>query len=218
MDSSEVRRAGRPRTSVLDRERILVAALRLLNSVGPEKFSMAALAGELGVKPPALYHHVKNKQALLVGMREVVNESIDVSGFGSLSWREAVERWARSYRAAFSAHPNAIALLATEPITGATRTLAMYECVVQGFLAAGWEASAVMGDMVALESFILGSALDVVAPDDMFDPGDAAAQTPGLAGVLAAQSALEGSRANHSFEVGLAIMIDGLARRNGVGM
>lgn len=178
---------------------------------------MSALAGELGVKPPALYHHVKNKQALLVGMREVVNSSIDVSGFGALPWRAAVERWARSYRAAFSAHPNAIALLATEPITGSTRTLAMYECVVQGFLAAGWDPAQVMGDMVALESFILGSALDVVAPVDMFEPGDDAPQTPGLVQVLAASAAGGDSRADAAFGVGLGIVIEGLARRRGLG-
>lgn len=217
MDSSEVRRAGRPRKSVLDREKILGAALKLLNSVGPEKFSMAALAVELGVKPPALYHHVKNKQALLVGMREVVSDSIDVSGFGVLHWREALERWARSYRVAFSAHPNAIALLATEPITGATRTLGMYESVVQGLLAAGWEVSEVMGSMVALESFILGSALDLIAPVDMFDPGEAAVQTPGLSMVLEAQSASDSSRADEAFELGLRIMVEGLGRLHGRG-
>ncbi|MFI8414440.1 TetR/AcrR family transcriptional regulator C-terminal domain-containing protein [Paeniglutamicibacter gangotriensis] len=217
MDSSEMRRAGRPRSSVLDREKILRAALRLLNSVGPERFSMAALAGELGVKPPALYHYVKNKQALLVGMREVVSVSIDVSGFGILPWKEAVGQWARSYRDAFAAHPNAIALLATEPIAGATNTLAMYECAVQGFLAAGWEPGRVMSDIVALESFILGSALDVVAPDDMFDPGEDAAQVPGFVKVLAAQRSLDGSRADRAFDVGLGIMLDGLAVRNGSG-
>ncbi|WP_286166897.1 TetR/AcrR family transcriptional regulator C-terminal domain-containing protein [Arthrobacter sp. AQ5-05] len=217
MDLSEIRRAGRPRKSVLDREKILGAALELLNSVGPERFSMAALAGELGVKPPALYHYVKNKQALLVGMREVVSDSIDVSGFGVLPWREAVGRWARSYRDAFAAHPNAIALLATEPIAGAARTLAMYECVVQGFLAAGWEPGRVMSDIVALESFILGSALDMVAPDDMFDPGEDAPQTPGLVEVLAAQAPLGGSRADKAFGVGLDIMIDGLALTGGSG-
>ncbi len=176
---------------------------------------MAALAGELGVKPPALYHYVKNKQALLVGMREVVSDSIDVSGFGILPWKDAVRRWARSYRDAFAAHPNAIALLATEPIAGATGALAMYERVVQGFLAAGWEPGRVMSGIVALESFILGSALDVVAPDDMFDPGEDAAQTPGFVEVLAAQASLGGSRADRAFDVGLDIMIDGLALRHG---
>ena len=210
-----MRRVGRPRESVLDREKILRAALKLLNSVGPDKFSMAALAGELGVKPPALYHHVRNKQALFVGMREVVNDGIDTSGFGAEPWAVAVERWARSYRKAFSAHPNAIALLATEPITGSTNTLLMYERVIQGFLAAGWEESRVMGDMVALESFILGSALDAVAPDDMFEPGEASEQTPGLVAVLG-ELGPKGSRADDAFEVGLEIFIAGLARKNGV--
>lgn len=177
---------------------------------------MAALAGELGVKPPALYHYVKNKQALLVGMREVVSDSIDTSGFGVEPWAVAVDRWARSYRRAFSSHPNAIALLATEPITGATRTLQMYERVIQGFLGAGWPASRVMGDLVALESLILGAALDAVAPEDMFDPGEAAGEVPGLVGVLACRAVSGGSRADASFEVGLEVMIEGLARRRGL--
>lgn len=209
-----MRRVGRPVKSVLSREKILHTALELLNTLGPAKFSMSALAAELGVKPPALYHYVKNKQALLGGMREMVSGDLDTSGFAQESWKVAIERWARSYRTAFAAQPNAVALLATEPITGATRTLLMYEQVIQGFLAAGWEAAWVMEDLTALESFILGSALDAVAPEDMFDPGEDAVHTPSLLKVLQSSSSEAKTRADTAFESGLKLMIEGLLAKH----
>lgn len=204
------RRVGRPSTSVLDRERILKAALDLLNSTGPEKFTMSALAADLGVKTPALYHYVKNKAALLIGMREHISNRIDTSGFHGKPWDEAVVQWARSYRSAFAAHPNVIALLATEPIAGAHRTLAMYEEVVQGFLAAGWRPDKVMNHVVVLESFILGSSLDAVAPAGIYDPGDDGQELPGLREALRCRVVDKGGPASTAFEEGLAVLVQGL--------
>src|SRR5690606_33607761 len=109
---------------------------------------------------------------LIAGIRELVSDRIDVSGFGTLPWDAAVDRWARSYREAFARHPPTIALLAVRPIAGATRTNRMYDDVCGGLVAAGWPEHEVLTVIVALESFILGAALDHSAPDDMLDIGD----------------------------------------------
>lgn len=50
----------------LSPERIVETAQRLLVEYGLQDVSMRRLAGELGVRPGALYYHVPNKQSLLV--------------------------------------------------------------------------------------------------------------------------------------------------------
>jgi len=207
------RRAGRPAKNVLSRDLILATAITVLNRTGPEDFTMAALAKELGVKTPALYHHVGGKNDILAGMRQFVTAGIDYGVFKTLPWDEATVIWARSYRAAFAAHPYAISLLATVPVTGAHPTLVMYEEVSKGFRAAGWPEAKIVSAMVALENFILGSALDAVAPPDMMEPGDFAPDVPVYTNALRAGEGADPqlSRADQAFELGLAALVAGLA-------
>src|SRR3954447_21829659 len=98
MSTSRSGKVGRPSEGVLTRDLILLTALKVLNRTGPDKFTMAALAAELGVQPPALYHHVGGRSDILAGMREYVTDGIDSSVFGTLPWHEAVVAWARSCR------------------------------------------------------------------------------------------------------------------------
>src|SRR4051794_39100899 len=49
----------------LRRQDIARAGLRLLNEVGLNGLTLRLIAEELGVKAPALYWHMKNKQELL---------------------------------------------------------------------------------------------------------------------------------------------------------
>ncbi|KAB8182473.1 TetR/AcrR family transcriptional regulator [Microbispora catharanthi] len=210
------RRVGRPVKPVLSREAIARAALTLIDDAGAEGFSMAALAERLGVRPSSLYNHVSGKDDILAAVREIVSDAIDASMFAELPWDEALVRWAHGYRDAFAAHPPAISLLATLPITGALRTLRMYEEVVAGLRRGGWPEAMVIPVMVAVESFILGSALDLVAPPDMFDAGPLAAQVPVFAATVRARddAATSSGRppADLSFEVGLAAIVEGLRR------
>lgn len=218
MSNTLQRKAGRPNKSVLSRELILAAALEVLERTGPDDFTMAALAADLGVKTPALYHHVGGKKDVLAGMREVISDRIDTSAFGARPWPEAVSRWARSYRAAFAAHPYAIALLATLPVTGAHRTLSMYEAVARGFRDGGWPEQLVVNNIVALENFILGSALDAVAPADMLEPGDFAGEVPVLNAALRARDRTNSfaPAADQAFELGLEAIVSGMDARRSV--
>lgn len=218
MSNTLQRKAGRPNKSVLSRELILAAALEVLERTGPDDFTMAALAADLGVKTPALYHHVGGKKDVLAGMREVISDRIDTSAFGARPWPEAVSRWARSYRAAFAAHPYAIALLATLPVTGAHRTLSMYEAVARGFRDGGWPEQLVVNNIVALENFILGSALDAVAPADMLEPGDFAGEVPVFNAALRARDRSNSfaPAADQAFELGLEAIVSGMDARRSV--
>ena len=47
----------------IEREKILDAALMLINEVGLDKFTTRRLAERLGVQQPALYWHFRSKSA-----------------------------------------------------------------------------------------------------------------------------------------------------------
>jgi AcrR family transcriptional regulator len=61
-------RIGRPPST--SREQILEAARQILDRDGREKLTIRRLAAELGVGPTTLYHHVRDKDDLLVQLLE----------------------------------------------------------------------------------------------------------------------------------------------------
>jgi len=210
VSESPKRRAGRPSAPVLSRELIVATALRLLTERGETGAGMRDIARELGVHPSALYNHVDGQEDLLGGVRELVSDAIDVSGFGDEPWDVALERWARSYRDAFAAHPPTIGLLAVLPLTHAARTVQMYERVCAGMMDAGWDADRTLSVIVAMENFILGSALDRSAPPDMLDPREEEAPSLRTAFDERSRRLAGTSPADDAFEIGLRAIITGL--------
>lgn len=205
------RRAGRPRTNVLSRDLIMQTSLRLITERGEAGASMRDISRELGVQPSALYNHVTGYEEVIGGVRELVSARIDTSGFGTEPWDVALERWARSYRLAFAAHPPTIALLAVKPLAEYSRVSAMYDTVCAGLTDAGWPQERVLSVVVALECFILGAALDRAAPSDVLGPG-ANASTPHFLTAYEGRAAALGaaSPADAAFEIGLELMLTGL--------
>ncbi|TLS43706.1 TetR/AcrR family transcriptional regulator [Streptomyces montanus] len=198
---------GRPRTPLLDRRRIGAAALRLADENGA--LTIPALARALGVAPSALYHHVSGRDEIISLMRE---ELVLTTGAGqdaqiwSQPWEQALDSWARTYLSAFAAHPGAVPLLATAPLAEPFMH-AMYENAAELLLTAGFAEDQVMPLITALENFILGSALDLVAPPVMVS--DVARETaPHLSAVLDHTPA-DRSRATNAFDVGLRALLAG---------
>lgn len=187
---------GRPRKPLLDRERITTVALELVDERG--EFSVPQIAKRLGVQTASVYHHVDGRDGIVELLRERVSDGIDGSTLGLEPWDAALAAWARSYRAAFAAHPRAIPMLMTSPVR-APKVLAQYEAAVTLLLAVGFANDDVMTVIVALENLVLGSALDLAAPDTMWElPDDTT--TPRLAEALAAVGP---SRANAAFDLAL---------------
>ncbi|KSU69638.1 transcriptional regulator, TetR family [Pseudarthrobacter enclensis] len=206
------RRAGRPSSAVLDKAGITAAALELVSRKGYDGLTMAALAKELDVAPSALYNHVTSKQDVLLLVEDHLMSLVDVSGFGTGTWEEAVRRWAWSYRDVFAEHTPLIPVIAVLPVTDAPQTLAMYETVSKGFLDAGFPPEQIIPAIVALESFIFGSAYDVTAPADIFDSGTMAESTPHFTAAVrdAAAGAGRGRPADTAFSLGLDALVSGL--------
>src|ERR1700722_17687376 len=86
---------------------IVQAALGLLDDAGMDGLTVRALAARLGVQAPALYWHVRNKQALLDEMATRIWRSIgDVMAALPVDtpWRELMRTYALTVRRELLAH------------------------------------------------------------------------------------------------------------------
>ncbi|MCX4761974.1 TetR/AcrR family transcriptional regulator C-terminal domain-containing protein [Streptomyces sp. NBC_01275] len=193
---------ARPRSPILDQDRIAAAALALVDKRGD--FTMPELARQLGVQPSSLYHHVEGRTGVIELIRVRVGQAVDTTALDLPVWEEALAAWARSYRSAFAAHPRAIPLLATETVR-AVDAVTMYERALGLMERAGFTGHAGLTALNTLENFILGSALDLAAPATMWDTVDSA-DTPRLSTALAAAPE-SGDRADQAFELGLTGLI-----------
>ncbi|WP_455356313.1 TetR/AcrR family transcriptional regulator [Streptomyces sp. SYSU K217416] len=187
---------GRPRTPLLDRGRITTTALQLIDEQG--ELSVPQIARRLGVQTGSVYHHVDGRGGVVELVRERVCDAIDGATLDLEPWDTAMAAWARSYRAAFAAHPRVIPLLMTSPVR-APKVLAQYERAVRRLRDAGFANTDVMTVIIALENLVLGSALDLAAPETMWElPDDTS--TPELARAL---SAVGPERAEAAFDLAL---------------
>lgn len=73
----------------LNEDVVVEEALKLLNEVGLDAVSLRALANRLGVKPPTLHWHVKNKATLINEMAERIIQPL----VRELRQRSVDERW-----------------------------------------------------------------------------------------------------------------------------
>ncbi|MGW5687343.1 TetR/AcrR family transcriptional regulator C-terminal domain-containing protein [Nonomuraea sp. NPDC003754] len=198
---------GRPRRPILSRDGIVAEALALVDEEGSEALTVTRLARRLGVQAASLYNHVAGREEIVEGIRDLVVAEMDVSALDGQPWQEALSVWAKSYLAAFARHPNTAKLLSTTTIRSA-RTLEMYEKAVTLLERAGWPSDQVVAVFTAIESFAIGSALDLAAPNVMIDPSE---QSVPLLSV-ALKDAHPG-RAMAAFELGLEAIIHGLDER-----
>ncbi|MFI5805048.1 TetR/AcrR family transcriptional regulator C-terminal domain-containing protein [Streptomyces sp. NPDC051561] len=188
---------GRPRKALLDRARIGATALELVDETGD--FTVPEIARRLGVQTASVYHHVDGRAGVVELVRERVVERLDPETLDLTPWDAALEAWARSYRAAFAAHPRAIALLMTSPVR-APRAIEQYERVAGLLVDAGFALDEVMPVITGLDSIVLGSALDMSAPEVMW----VVAKETDAPRLAAAQQATGPLRADRAFDLTLA--------------
>jgi AcrR family transcriptional regulator len=200
------RRVGRPRKAVLDRNKIGQAALELVDESGD--LNLPELARRLGVSTSSLYHHVDGRSGMIELLREQVSAQMDGSALDNQPWDRAIPAFFRSYRAVFAAHPRLVPLLTTTTIRS-PQVLAAYDRMVVLLEDIGLPVDRAMEVLTAVESFVIGSALDLAAPEVMWEIPDGA-EVPHLAAALAAQRDAA-HRAEAAFECGLRMILAGVA-------
>lgn len=103
----------RPRRA-LSREVVVAAALRLVDDIGLDDFSMRRLGGALDIDPMAVYRHVSSKAQLLDAVVEAVMAEVVIPA-GSGPWQDRARALAQSLRSTLLRHPNAIVLVGSRP-------------------------------------------------------------------------------------------------------
>lgn len=199
----------------LNQDRLVDAALALVDDLGEESLSMRTLAARVDRQVSSLYNHVSGRGELIELMRARIVAGIDVQVFAgieesseSVSWDRGLELWARSYLRAFADHPNLIRLLATTSIRDLS-TYEMYDSVIGGLRRGGWPQGQTVAVMRSVEAYVLGSALDIVAPVDLITQESAGDRFAEIRGALDPRFG-ENSSAVASFEFGLTSLIQGL--------
>ena len=193
---------ARPLTPKLDLERIVRTAVQLCDEHGD--FTLGQIAKRLKVHPSSMYHHVAGRDEVIEHMRAWFASRIDSSSLDTGPWDEALRRLAWSYRSSFAPHPGCIRLLASSRVRD-DDTLVAFEAIAALLDRSGFTAGPIVPILMALDSYVLGSALEP-ADDDLYSTDDE--QHPTLArSVRAGQDT--GRMQDIAFELGLDALLTG---------
>ncbi len=205
----------------LTRERVLRAAVGVADECGVGAVTMRAVASRLGVEAMSLYNHVRNKDAILDGMVDLVVEEIDLpTDIDVDDWREAMRRRAVLAHRAFERHPWAPALIDSRTTSGPAR-LRYLDWVLGALVDAGFSLQAAVRCFSVLDSYIYGFGRQQPSVTDGETPPEKMAEAmlstvppdeyPHLHQmVLLAMDTGYDSEADFAF--GLKVILDGLER------
>ena len=194
-----------------DRAAIVAAAIEVMDERGLDNVTLRAIADRLGVRQPALYHHIADKAALLDAVGEEIldrrhTDRLPVEGE---AWDSFVIRNARSMRRAMLGVRDGARLIAS---TG-SRSPSPENAIAQlaPLEAAGFSGTQAALALIAVARYTIGSALeqqtardggDIVVTTDRTDPA-AGHLLEIVAGVVALGQ-------DHEFDIGLTALVRGL--------
>lgn len=121
----------------LSREKVVEAAVALIERSGMADFSMRALAESLDVKTASLYNHVESMDSLMVEVcayalrmqREMEMDAIRGKAHGA-----AVEALANAYRAFAAEHKELYRLIMNTAVTSGEQLGEVSQCIVEPFM------------------------------------------------------------------------------------
>ncbi|GII77590.1 TetR family transcriptional regulator [Sphaerisporangium rufum] len=143
------------REAPLSRDRIVAAAVALLDEEGAARLTMRRLAERLGTGSTTLYWHVKTKDDVLDLALDAIFEGVEIPD--GPDWRAGVTALIGGWRAVLLAHPWSAALLG-RPMLG-PNVLARSEFLYAALVRAGVTGPALTAAAYGLSNFVIGSAL-----------------------------------------------------------
>ena len=216
--------AGRPRSGAerLTRAGIVTAAVDLADAEGLAALSMRSVAQRLSVTPMSLYNHVANKEELLDGMVDAVFVEFYAPVPGA-EWRSELRRRALTAREALKRHPWAVGLMDSRRNAGYA-TLLHHDAVIGCLREAGFSLRLTGHAFAVLDAHLYGFLLQEVSMP--FEPGQDLAelgtqmvaalpegQLPYFREFTLEHALQPGYDFGDEFEVGLDLVLDGLAER-----
>lgn len=210
------------RRETLTREKVLHAAMALVDEDGLDGLSMRRLAASLDVHAMSLYNHVSNKADLLDGIAEHAFNQVELPD-PELAWPDQVRALALSMYHVFSRHPAVpVALVTDQANPTSAHALKPFDRLVGALYQAGFDDRRVSQALGAVTGLIFGSLLLSTAgftgePASRAGEPDTgaylrridAAQLPNLSRLL--QQRIPGGRSpQEDFQQALDILIRGL--------
>jgi AcrR family transcriptional regulator len=164
---TRAQRAGR-RGDALSKERIVEAAIEILDAGGESALTFRTLAARLATGAGALYHHVAGKDELLAAIAEDVITRVMTGVTGDPDPRAAIRAIAVGVFDAIDAHPWLGAQLSREPWQSAV--LQILESVGRQLQALGVPERAQFDCASALVNYVLGLAGQYAAGARLLSP------------------------------------------------
>jgi len=206
----------------LTRERVVEAALRVLDAEGIEAVTMRRVAREVGVEAMSLYNHVRDKEDLLDAVVEHVLLDFPTPDVDpSLDWSEYGRQVARGWRSVLIAHPHVLPLLAgsRSPVANPDAMLPM-ETALRALREAGLSDRDAVQAFHAIGGYIFGFVLMETremfgGPGSAMTPEELEASIPAdlLPNVAACFPAMCAIDPDEQFEFGLDLLLRGLLAR-----
>jgi AcrR family transcriptional regulator len=194
----------RPRSPLLSVDAIVGAALSLVDATGD--FSFPKVARELGVSQASLYNYIDNREHIIELMRGRVFSERNPLDAQNLPWDEALRILAHKYRDCLVDHPRLVPLLVTQTVHD-LGVMRIYEDMAIVLGKAGLATPAIVPAITALDYLVLGSALELTAPDVVWSPPPG--QFPALSGAIADLGS-PAERSDTAFSFGLETLLAGI--------
>src|SRR5688572_8126652 len=195
---------GRPLLPLISVEALTSAALELVDETGD--FSFPKLAKKIGVSQSSIYNHVSGRDEILELLRHRIITEEPYAPVDHNDWEAALRVLIRAYRDAFVRHPRLAPLLVLQTITDPD-VIGLYEDLAMALESAGFSGRDVVAGISTIDSFALGAALDLAAPEVVWDPP--AEGYPTLKRAVGNAGPPE-ERGGHAFDFGLDVIIGGL--------
>ncbi|MCH5584412.1 TetR/AcrR family transcriptional regulator C-terminal domain-containing protein [Shimazuella sp. AN120528] len=146
----------------LSRERILQAAVELIDEIGIAKFSMRKLGAHLQVEAMTLYYYIPNKETIFDGLVEqiVVNTLNKLIAKHPLSskWDTLLRSCATIFRQELLDHRKLIPLIATRPVM-TNQSIEIVEKVIAGICSSGISPIQAFQLLNSITTFVIGHTL-----------------------------------------------------------
>jgi AcrR family transcriptional regulator len=215
----------RPARPPLSREAIVDAAFRVLDREGAGGLSMRRVAEELGTGPASLYWHVASKDALIDLMVDRVAGQVALPEPDPDHWHEQLRGWVLEVRRVFDRHPG-LAGLTLGRIPVGPNVVRWAEWTLGLLRGAGIpdRIAAFAGDLFGL--YVGATAYEATLPPMTSPTGEPLSAEESVAmirgyfaslpadqfpNVLATLDELFGGGADERFELGLDVILRGLA-------
>ncbi len=196
------------RRSPLSRERVLRAALELVDAEGVEALTMRRLGRELGIEAMSLYGYVRSKQDLIEGVVEQVFREMPLIVPGPGDWQDRVRHHAAAYRQVLLAHPNAVRLVAGRPLV-TEGTAAFVESALALLRSLGLDlvtADRVLGVIAGFTLGLVAEQVGNLGRPDLDEDAVDAARFP----LVASLGEMKPTDYDREFELGLDFIVSGV--------